>query len=88
MAQGINLIFFIPTCVISIIVNWKNKNIEKKVALITIISGIIGAIIGAEISTRINVKELRILFGYFLIFIAIFEIYFLIKPNIKDKKGQ
>ena len=86
MAQGINIVFFIPTCVIAIIVNWKNKNIEKKVAITTIISGIIGAIIGAEISTRINVKELRTLFGYFLLIIAIFEIYFHIKSNIKHKK--
>ena len=88
IAQGINLVFFIPTCIVTIIINLKNKNIQKNTAIIIIIFGIIGAIIGAKISVEINVKELRKFFGYFLIIIAIFEIISLIKSYIKHKKAN
>ena len=86
ISQGINLIFFIPTCVISILVNLKNKNIQKKIAVIVSVSGIIGAIIGAQISSQIDVKSLKKIFGIFLIIIAIFEIYSFVKEHIKNKK--
>ncbi len=86
IAQGVNLIFFIPTCIISVIVNSKNKNIKKQIAWIVSISGIIGAIIGTEISSKIHVKSLKSLFGYFLIIISIFEIYSFKNKHIKNKK--
>ena len=67
VAQATNLIFFIPTSIIAIIVNLKNKNIELKTATIISIFGIIGAIIGAKISTQIQVSLLKICFGISLI---------------------
>ena len=87
-AQGVNLVFFIPTAIASIVVNLKNKNIKRNTAIIVIISGIIGAIIGSMISFRVNVKILRKLFGVFLIIIAIWEIFELIKSYIKSKKDN
>ena len=83
LAQGANLLFFVPTSVVAILINLKNKNIQLKTAFIVIITGIIGAIIGTKISLNLNVKDLKIFFGYFLIFIAINEIYSLIKNYIK-----
>lgn len=80
------MIFFIPTCIVSIILNIKNKNIQSKTAVIVGSSGIIGALIGAEISVNLQVEKLKKYFGYFLLFIAIFEIYTLIKSYIKSKK--
>ena len=88
IAQGANLIFFIPTCIVSIAINLKSKNIELKTAGVVLISGIIGAIIGANISINIKVNYLRKYFGYFLIIIAIFEIYSLIKSYRKNKKDN
>ncbi|MCI6266813.1 MAG: hypothetical protein MR598_08230, partial [Erysipelotrichaceae bacterium] len=66
----------------------KNKNIQKNTAIIVIISGIIGATIGAKISLKMNVNELRKYFGVFLIGIAIYQIYLLIKSYIKFKKAN
>ena len=86
IAQGINLVFFVPTCIVSIIINLKNKNIQKNTAII--VSGIIGATIGAKISLKMNVNELRKYFGVFLIGIAIYQIYLLIKSYIKFKKAN
>ena len=86
IAQGTNLIFFIPTCVVSIFINLKNKNIDIKTAVVVIISGIIGAVIGAKLSLIIDAKKLKKYFGIFLLLITIYEIYSLIKSNIKSKK--
>ena len=86
MAQATNLIFFIPTSIVAIIVNLKNKNIDIKLAIIISIFGILGAIIGANISIHTDVQILKKCFGIFLAIIAINEIYSIIKLYIKQNK--
>ncbi len=85
MAQATNLIFFIPTSIVAIIVNIRNKNINLKLAIIISIFGILGAIIGAEISVHINVDILRKCFGAFLALVAINEIYSITKEYKNSK---
>lgn len=85
IAQATNLIFFIPTSIVAIIVNIKNKNIDLKLATIISIFGILGAIIGANVSVHTDVKMLRKYFGIFLAIIALHEIYTIIKENKKIK---
>ena len=86
IAQATNLIYFIPTAISAIIVNFKNKNIDTKLAIFVSIGGALGAIIGANISVNIDVQKLRKLFGIFLLAIAIHEIYTLIKQYKQNKK--
>lgn len=88
IAQATNLIFFIPTSIVAIIVNIKNKNIKFKIATIISIFGILGAIVGANISINTDVNRLRKFFGIFLAVIAINEIYNIIKENKKIRKGH
>lgn len=88
IAQATNLIFFIPTSIVAIIINIKNKNIDLKLATIISIFGILGAIIGANISVRTDVNILRKIFGIFLAIIAIHEIYTIIKENKKTKMRE
>ncbi len=85
IAQATNLIFFIPTSIIAIIINLKNKNIALQSAIFISIFGILGAIIGANISIQINVNILRKCFGIFLVIIAIHEIYTIVKWYKKQK---
>ena len=84
-AQATNLIFFIPTSIVAIIVNFKNKNIDTKQAIIISIFGVLGAIIGANIAIYMDVKILKKGFGIFLIFVTMNEIYSIIKLYKKDK---
>ncbi len=86
IAQATNLVFFIPTSIIAIITNIKQKYIDFKVAIPVIISGILGAIIGAIYSNKTDVKSLKKYFGIFLALIAIWEIYSLVKKYIFQKK--
>ena len=89
VAQATNLIFFIPTSIVAIFVNLKNKNIDIPLAISISISGIVGAIIGANISIHIDVTILKKCFGVFLALIAANEIYSIIKlyrtKNKNDK---
>lgn len=87
VAQATNLIFFIPTSIVAIIVNIKNKNIDLKLATIISLFGILGAIIGANLSIYTDVDKLRKYFGIFLAIISIHEIYTIIKENKKTKTG-
>ena len=70
IAQATNLIFFIPTSIIAIIVNAKNRNINVKLGIIISLYGILGAIIGANLSIHLDMKSLRKYFGIFLLIIS------------------
>ena len=88
VAQATNLIYFVPTAISAIIVNYRDKNIDTKLAGIISICGIIGAVIGAIISVNLDVEKLRRFFGIFLVIIAIHEIYTLIHEYKLRKKRK
>lgn len=88
VSQATNLIFFIPTSLIAIIIHLRNKNINKKFAIRIIPVGIIGAIIGAYLATIIDSKKLRIYFGLFLICIGIYSLFMQIIKYKKTKKDN
>lgn len=82
-AQGINLIVFIPASITALLIHHKNKNIEYRITIPLIISGVISAIIGSILAVSINPEFLKKLFGFFLLGIGILE---LISPSRKNKK--
>lgn len=86
LIQGTNLIFFIPTSIVAIYMNIKNKTIDYKLTTSIIISGIIGSIVGCKLSFRIENTTLKKYFGLFLIFIALFEIFVFFRQYILKKK--
>lgn len=87
-SQGINLIFFIPTSIVAIFINWKNKNINIKLGIQLAIFGIFGAMLGAFISASMDVGLLKKIFAIFLIIIAFYEIYEIYIKYIKNKKSN
>ena len=86
VAQATNLIYFVPTAISAIIVNYRDKNIDIKLATVVSVCGIIGAVIGALISINMDVEKLRKSFGVFLAIIAIHEIYTLFKEYKSHRK--
>ena len=86
VAQATNLIYFIPTAISAIFVNYKEKNIDIDLVKIIAVMGIIGAILGAIISVNLDVEKLRKFYGFFLLVIAIHEIYTLIREYKKHRK--
>lgn len=74
-AQGINLIFFIPTAVFSLVIYIKNKEIEFRRVLPLAALGILGAAVGLYLTTIIKAAFLSKIFGSFLVMLGIKEIF-------------
>jgi len=79
-AQGINLLYFIPTAVIALIVHFKNKTVDLKIAVPIMVTGVFGAAGGAFLASIIKASLLRKFFAIFLLGMGIYEIF------KKDKK--
>lgn len=85
-AQGINLLYFLPTAALALPAHAKNGFIEKSVLLPAILSGLFCAALGAWIATGLEVKLLHRLFGGFLLYVGLSEL--LRKPTTpQDDSG-
>ncbi len=88
-AQGINLVFFIPSAIYSIIYYKKNKLIEKENTLSLIFFGVVGVIVGYLVLDSIPSEILSKFFGGFLIILALRDFISIVKSFKKGKsKGQ
>lgn len=86
ISQAANLVFFVPTSISAIIINSKQKLIDFKLSIKVILSGIPGVFIGICIMKNIDETFLKKCFAVFLILIAIYEIYTVIKEYRISKK--
>ncbi len=84
-AQGINLIFFIPIALISIILHTKSKLIIWKKILPSIITGAILALLFSFIASMLGSEILSKIFSIFIIIIGIKE---LIKKSDKQNIAE
>lgn len=66
-AQGINLLFFIPSAILAIIYHIKNKLVDKKAALSLIGLGLIGVAVGYLLLNKLNDKTVKTVFTIVLI---------------------
>lgn len=74
-AQGINLIYFIPTAVVALITHTKNKNVLWQTAKPLAICGLAGAAAGSLLAVSLDADLLRKIFGGFLFFMGLSEIF-------------
>ncbi len=76
IAQGINLIFFIPISIVAIFIYYKKNLISWKIAIISSIFGVIGAISGALLSSFIDSHILSKIFGGLLFIMGLSQLFF------------
>lgn len=81
VAQSVNLLFFIPTAVIALIVHIKNKRVDFKLAVPIILCGFIGVFFGTRLAITLPGPALKKLFGIFLLAMGTYEML------RKDKKA-
>lgn len=74
-AQGVNLLFFLPVALASLIIHWKNGLIKWKVLFKLIPGGLLGIVIGAFTASHINVDFLQRLFAGLLVFVGFKELF-------------
>ena len=75
IAGGINLLYFVFCAPAALISHIKNRLIEKKATLVCTIAGVLTSIGASILASMIHVDLLRRLFGVFLLYIGIKEIF-------------
>lgn len=75
LAQGINLLYFLPTALASLLFHVKNKRVNFSVAVPAAIAGSLVAAGAAWLATVLPTALLRRLFGVFLLFIGFYELF-------------
>lgn len=88
LAQGINLLAFLPCSIVSLIIHCKNKLVDFKIGIPIIISGVIASVVGSILATNINSKILKQIFGVFLLAIGVFQLVMIIQNLIKNKNKK
>jgi len=73
IAQSVNLLFFIPTAIIALIIHIRNKKIDFKMALPIIVSGLLGAFLGSRLAISLQGPVLKRWFGFFLLAMGCYE---------------
>lgn len=75
LAQGINLLYFLPAGLMALPAHVKNGYMEKPVLLPAIAAGLVCAALTAWAATAMEVALLKKLFGAFLIGIGLMELW-------------
>lgn len=75
MAQGINLLFFIPCAVTAVLVYAKQKIIQWKFVLPMIFGGAVGVAIGTYFLKNTDSKYISVLFAIFLLTVGIYTLF-------------
>lgn len=82
-AQGVNLIYFIPTAITALITHQKKGNLDWKTAKPLAVLGLAGAAAGAFLAVSLESELLRKIFGGFLFLMGLSEIF-----KKKKDKGE
>jgi uncharacterized membrane protein YfcA len=80
-AQGINLVYFLPSAVSALVSHIKNKRIDWKVSVAAGASGVASALLAAFLATKTEPAKLSRYFGFFLLSIAVSEICSMVKER-------
>lgn len=75
LAQGINLVYFLPAGAMALPAHLKNGFVEKRALLPAIGAGLLFAALGAWAATGMEMDLLRKCFGGFLILVGLKELF-------------
>ena len=86
LAQGINLIVFLPMAIMVVIIYFRKKMIDFSGWWIISLSACIVCVLGAFLAIKTPAKLLKIIFAGFIILIGIIQIIVLIVSMCKKRK--
>lgn len=75
LAQGINLLYFLPTASTALISHHKNGFLRKEAAKPAIVFGLMGTGLAAWVATALDISLLRKCFGLFLLYVGFSELF-------------
>lgn len=71
LAQGINLLYFVPSALFALPKHWQSGYLKKSVILPAVGAGLVTAFFGAFLANHIELALLRKVFGGFLILVGV-----------------
>jgi len=74
-AQSLNLLVFIPTATVALVVHVRNGNIERGFLVRMILAGLVFAAIGSLIAINLDSGLLKRIFGGFLLVVGVSELF-------------
>ena len=87
-AQAVNLLAFIPTSIVALIVHIKNKMVDGKHILIVALPATVVSVGASFLSKAVDGKSLGVYFGLFLGALGVYQLISCIISIIKSKKGD
>lgn len=88
LAQGINLLYFLPAGLTALPAHLKNGYVEKGLLFPAISAGLLCAALASWAATALDVDLLRKLFGGFLILIGLSELFGRVKEETWKAAGN
>ena len=74
-AQGVNLLYFLPTAATALPAHIKNGYVDRAAAWPAILAGLLGTALSAWAATGLDVHLLRRCFGVYLLYVGITELF-------------
>lgn len=85
-AQAYNLILFLPTAALAILLHRKNGLIRQEPLKRLLPAGIVGGLLGSAVGNRLAPHLLRRLFGVFLLVMGLQELWALYRQRRENRK--
>ena len=76
LARNINLMFFLPTALISSLFRWKKGNLQIQKILPAMLGGIVAAVLFTWLSRHISSEALKVPFGILLLVTGFRELFY------------
>lgn len=86
--QGVNLISFLPMCLVALCFHWKKGLLKPKNILFVVIPAVVLALVGAFVASDSQNKLLRIVFALFLIAVGSWQLVVAIKFKVRQSKRK
>ena len=75
LAQGVNLLYFLPTAATALPSHVKNGYVDRAAAWPAILAGLLGTALSAWAATGLDVQLLRRCFGVYLLYVGVTELF-------------
>ena len=87
-AQGVNLIYFVPTAITALLTHQKRGSLLWSIAKPLALMGLAGAAAGAFLAVSLESEFLQKIFGGFLFLMGLSEIFKKKKDKGEDQNGK
>ena len=88
LAQGINLLYFLPTSFTALLSHLKNHLIDKKTAIPAIVAGSLATAGAALLATGLDTQVVRKIFGGFVVIIGLTELFRKVPQKGRPEKDE